>query len=694
MTNQRDPRYDILFEPMKIGPVTAPNRFFQVPHCNGTGNWAPRTVAAMREAKAEGGWGVVCTETVEIHHSTELHPFPSLMLWDDSDIAEMALMPEAVHRHGSLAGIELGHFGIAAGNRWSRAPLLGPSSIPAFESVEPFHAKEMDKADIREFRRWHRNAAIRAKKAGYDIIYVYASHALTLLAQFLYSSINTRTDEYGGSLVNRTRLLREVLEDTKEAVGDSCAVALRFAVHDATFAGGPQFDGEGREMVELLSDLPDLWDVNVSDWSHDSATSRFSKEGFQEDFVSFVKQVTDKPVVSVGRFTSPDTMVSQIKRGVTDFIGAARPSIADPWLPRKINEGRVDDIRECIGCNVCVSGEWSFAPMRCTQNPTILEEWRRDWHPEKIAKKSSDNSLLVVGGGPAGLECALAAGRRGYDVTLAEAGTQLGGRVTLESALPGLSEWARVRDYRVHQLQQMPNVDIYPDSKLDAEQVREFGFDRVAIATGARWHKEGIGRHHSDPIPGSSSAGVLTPDDIMGGAEVTGPVVVYDSESAYMGSLMAEKLAAAGHAVTLVSPGAEIAAWTELTMEQAKITTRMYEVCQEVLTEQVIEEITPGAVALRHAWSGAKRSVSCGTTVLVTSRVPNDGLYQDLVADQDALARAGVKSVDRIGDCLAPHLIAAAVYSGHRYARELDEEVAETPFSRQDSIWSPLIREE
>ncbi len=495
----RDPHYDILFEPVPIGPVTAPNRFFQVPHCNGLSNWAPRAVAEMRGMKAEGGWGVVCTEIAEIHHSTELHPFPSLPLWDDSDIPQLALMPEAVHEHGSLAGIELGHFGIAAGNRWGRAPVLGPSSVPTFESAEPFHTKAMDKADIRAFRDWHRNAAIRAKKAGFDIVYVYCAHALSLLGHFLYTSINSRTDEYGGSLENRARLLREVLEDTKEAVGDNCAVALRFAVHEMTYDGGPQYDGEGREIVEMLSDLPDLWDVNVSDWSFDSDTSRFSQEGFQEPFVSFVKQVTDKPVVTVGRFTSPDTMVSQIKRGVTDFIGAARPSIADPWLPRKIDEGRVEDIRECIGCNVCVSGEWTYSPMRCTQNPTVLEEWRRDWHPERIAAKKSDDKLLIVGGGPAGLECALAAAQRGYDVTLAEAGLELGGRVTLESAMPGMSEWARVRDYRVSQLRRMPNVEIYLDSNLDADQVRDFGFERVVVATGARWRRDGVGRHHTAP---------------------------------------------------------------------------------------------------------------------------------------------------------------------------------------------------
>ena len=689
----RDPRYDVLFEPVKIGPVTAPNRFYQVPHCNGLSNWAPRAVAEMRGMKAEGGWGVVCTEIAEIHHSTELHPFPSLPLWDDDDIPQIALMPEAVHEHGSLAGIELGHFGIASGNRWGRTPVLGPSSIPTFESAEPFHTKAMDKADIAEFRRWHKNAAVRAKKAGFDIIYVYAGHCLSLMGQFLYTSINHRTDEYGGNLENRVRFLREVLEDTRDAVGDTCAVAIRFAVHDFTYGGGPQHDGEGRDIVEMLKNLPDLWDVNLSDWSYDSDTSRFSEEGFQEPFVSFVKQVTDKPVVTVGRFTSPDTMVGQIKRGVTDFIGAARPSIADPWLPRKIDEGRVEDIRECIGCNVCVSGEWTYSPMRCTQNPTVLEEWRRDWHPEKIAAKKSDDRLLVVGSGPAGLECALAAGRRGYDVTLAEARNELGGRVTRESALPGLSAWARVRDYRVYQLRQMPNVDIFLESELDAGQVREFGFERVAVATGAHWRRDGFGRHHSSAIPGSDGPNVYTPDDIMAGAETAGTVLVYDSEGAYMGSLMVEQLKAQGHEVILVSPTGQIASWTMFTMEQPRITARMHELCREVVLEHTIASIRGGRVELEQVWSGKPRSLDVAAVVLVTAKLPNDGLYRALADDADSLAAAGIKSVDRIGDCLAPHLIAAAVHDGHRYAREMDEEIAETPFKRQGTIWSSYATE-
>ena len=134
-----------------------------------------------------------------------------------------------------------------------------------------------------------------------------------------------------------------------------------------------------------------------------------------------MKGKTGKPVVGVGRFTSPDTMVRQIRSGVLDLIGAARPSIADPFLPKKIEEGRIDEIRECIGCNVCVATYAEGVPIRCTQNPTMGEEWRRGWHPERITAPGSDDRVLVVGAGPAGLECARALGQRGYGVTLADA---------------------------------------------------------------------------------------------------------------------------------------------------------------------------------------------------------------------------------------------------------------------------------
>jgi dimethylamine/trimethylamine dehydrogenase len=363
-------RYDILFQPIKLGPVTAPNRFYQVPHCNGFGYRMPRSLAAMRGMKAEGGWGVVCTEEVEIHHSSDLSPYIEGRLWDDNDIPALQLMTEAVHKHGSLAGIELTYNSHDASNLYSRVPAFGPRStgITGGCGYEPGQTRIASKDDLRQIRKWHRDAALRAKKAGFDIIYCYAAHNLTL-AFHLLSRANDRADEYGGSLENRVRFFRELIEDTKDAVGDTCAVAVRFAVDQLLGDDGMRFDGEARDIVSMLAELPDLWDVNISGWSNDSSTSRFEKEGNQEKYISFVKKLISKPVVGVGRYTSPDSMASAIERGIMDMIGAARPSIADPFLPNKIKEGRYEDIRECIGCNICVTGDTRFVPIRCTQNP-------------------------------------------------------------------------------------------------------------------------------------------------------------------------------------------------------------------------------------------------------------------------------------------------------------------------------------
>ena len=481
----RDPRFDILFEPVRIGPVTAKNRFYQVPHCNGTGDSSPRVLAGMREVKAQGGWAVVCTENLMVDAASDIAPFQAVRLWDDKDISAQQIMVEAVKKHGALAGCELTHFGIAASNRNTREVPIGPVSSMTMEAIDPRQSRPMGKNDIKHFIKSHRLAALRAKQAGFDIIYVYCSIENSILAQFFSPTINTRCDEYGGSFENRTRLFRELLDDTLDAVGDRCAVAVRMPV--AQFTNDKIIEtAQLKDIIESQADIPDLWDVNVNDWSYDSATSRFGKEGHQQDYISFVKKVSNKPVVGVGRFTSPETMLSQVKNGIVDFIGAARPSIADPYLPQKIEQGREDEIRECIGCNVCVAGENSFTIMRCTQNPTIMEEWRRGWHPEIISKHEKSHRTLVIGAGPAGLECALTLARRGHEVMLAEATTEVGGRVLNESRLPGLSEWIRVRDYRLGQLKKLTNVELFLDSVMLAEDVQAVEAQHVVCATGVQ----------------------------------------------------------------------------------------------------------------------------------------------------------------------------------------------------------------
>ncbi|HEX2493325.1 MAG TPA: FAD-dependent oxidoreductase [Steroidobacter sp.] len=679
-------RYNILFEPVRIGPVTAKNRFYQVPHCNGMGHAMPEAHAAMREMKAEGGWAVVSTEECEIHPSGDVSPYVEARLWDDQDIPALALMCEKVHAHGALAAIELTHNGPTASNLYSREAPLAPSHQP-LKYGYPLQARAMTRRDVREYRRWHRDAAIRAKRAGFDIVYVYAAHDLSLAMHFLQQRRNHRRDEYGGSLENRVRLLRELIADAKDAVGDKCAVALRFATEEFLGREGVH-ESEAREIVALLADLPDLWDVNIAAWHMDSQTSRFAREGYQEPFTYWVKQVTCKPVVGVGRFTSPDAMVSQVRRGVIDFIGAARPSIADPFLPKKIEEGRSEDIRECIGCNICVSGDMTVTPIRCTQNPTMGEEWRKGWHPERIRSKQSDKRALVVGAGPAGLETARALGQRGYDVTLAEASRELGGRVTLEARLPGLGEWARVRDWRIGQINKLPNVAVYRENRLSADDVLAFGAERVVLATGCYWRRDGYGRSNGLKVSGLGGPNVFTPDDLMRGVIPDGPVLLFDDDGFYIGSVLAEVLQAAGREIIYVTPDDVVATWTMNTQEYRHVQKRLRSLQVRIITAHNLLEASAGGARIACVYTGAERYIDCASLVTITARLPHDELQQALLAREGDWRDAGVETVDAIGDCLAPGLIAHAVYGGQRYAQELDAPPSgPVPFKRR--TWRP-----
>jgi dimethylamine/trimethylamine dehydrogenase len=582
-----------------------------------------------------------------------------------------------VHAHGSLAGIELCHSGATANNLWSREPPMAPMAIPTASYFhDPVQARAMDGADIRDLRRMHRAAALRARTAGFDLVYVYAGHGLGIFQQFLSRATNQRTDEYGGSLENRVRLLREVIEETKEAVGERCAVPVRIAMSE--FMGPEGLEpAEVEDAIGLIADLPDLWDLSLASWPKDSQTSRFAEEGFQEHYIARVKKLTAKPVVGVGRYTSPDSMVRVIRQGIMDFIGAARPSIADPFLPRKIEEGRLDDIRECIGCNVCVTGDYTMTPIRCTQNPSMGDEWRRGWHPEHIRPGTSSKSVLIVGAGPAGLEAARALGQRGYRVTLADLGREAGGRIARECRLPGLSAWSRVRDWRLLQIGKMPNVELFLESEMTAATVKEFGADRIAVATGAHWRRDGVGRSRSLAL--ALGGEVLTPDDLMDGKRPAGRrVAIYDDDHYYLGGALAELLRKEEYAVTLVTPAALVSAYTRASLEQAAIQKRLLDLDVAVRANEVLAGAEPGGISVSCAFTGAAHGIECDALLLVTARLPDDELHRSL--------KALDLPVTAFGDCWAPATIAHAVHAGRRYAEEFDmpaRDILEQPFRRE-----------
>ncbi|WP_225029643.1 oxidoreductase [Xinfangfangia pollutisoli] len=660
----RNPRYDILFEPVKIGPKLAKNRFFQVPHASGMTNAAPQVRAAFRGMKAEGGWGVVCTGAASVDPSSDDSPFPCATLWDRADIAAHRVMTEAVHAQGALAGIELWHGGAAAMNRTTRLPPLSPSGVPWMATHVPFMSsarpKVMDAGDIKDLIRWHAEAAMRAEQAGFDILYVYAGMGY-LPYQFLLSDYNHRTDAYGGSVRNRVRLVEELIDAVREATHGRCAVALRLSMQELRGRPSDVAESEAHEVIGLLRDAPDLFDVKMDYSGTDCGPSRFVPEGSHRPFVDFLKQVTDKPVVGVGRFTSPDMMVQMIRGGVLDFVGGARPSIADPFLPAKIDQGREEDIRECIGCNICISSWHDGVWVRCTQNPTAGEEWRRGWHPEK-PRAQGEGEVLVVGGGPAGLEAALTAARRGFRVALADKAGEFGGRLRFETALPGLRQWMRVADYRLGQLRKMPNVSLYPGSEIAPDDVAEFGADHVVVATGARWTNALCGANEL-PIAPLEAPRVYTPDDLAAGAVPEGPVAVFDFDAYYLGTALAEDLAARGLAVTYITTAGAAAAWSFLTNEQGHIHSAL---ARRGIGYRTLERVTGfdgETLALAQMMSGEPRQIAARSLVLVGLRQGGSALHEALIA-------RGI-AAELTGDALAPGAIAHAVWQGHRTGETL-----------------------
>ena len=682
----RDPRYDILFEPLAIGPVTSKNRFYQVPHCNGGGYRDPSAAAAMREVKSEGGWGVVFTEQCEMHQSSEITPFIELRLWEDQDIPMLAKMAASMKRHGALAGIQLAYSGINGPNLYSREVPLAVSGGPILTFTnDPVQARSLRKSEIVDLRRWFVNAAKRAKLAGFDLICLYGAHGFGIFQHFLSRATNQRSDEYGGSLENRSRFVREVVHDIREAVGDSMGITLRVSL-DEDLGDLGFSNAEVRDYVAMHHDLPDLWDLAHGTWEDCSGPSRFKEEAAQAELVRGIRELSSKPIVGVGRFTSPDVMVKQINSGLLDFIGCARPSIADPFLPKKIETGHVEDIRECIGCNICITGDMTMSPSRCTQNPTFMEEWRKGWHPERMNAKGDSQTVLVIGSGPAGLEAARALSVRGYDVALAESTAQLGGRVALERSLPGLSAWGRVADYRTYQLSQRPNVETYLDSELDAEQILDFGFEHVCVATGSRWRRDAVSRQWLTPPAIDPSMPLYTPDDLLRGQVIAGQrVVVFDDDHYYMGGVLAEKLAQDGCDVTLLTPAPRVSEWTFNTLEHGAIHARLVSLGVTVMLNRGLQAVAADRVISGCVFGGPERDLPCESVVVVGSRVSDDRVYRALVERESQWRDAGILSVKTIGDAEAPGPIAWATYAGHRYARELDgAPVGDEPVFRRE----------
>jgi dimethylamine/trimethylamine dehydrogenase len=326
----------------------------------------------------------------------------------------------------------------------------------------------------------------------------------------------------------------------------------------------------------------------------------------------------------------------------------------------------------------------------CTQNATAGEEYRRGWHPERFTPaRNAGNDVLVVGAGPAGMECAIVLGKRGMRrVHLVDAESDLGGAMRWIPRLPGLGEWGRVVNYRAIQVGKLPNVEFVPRTRLDATATREYGAEIIVLATGAHWAGDGLGASSRGPIPGADAAlaHCLTPEQVMleGKRPPGRRVVVYDDEGYFMGAGLAELLAGEGLEVRLVTSFAQVSPMSDETLEGPLLRRHLHEVGVAVERGITLEEVAPGGLRGSNEF-GEPWEVESDAVVLVTQRVSDDALFLELSADPGALESTGVQAIYRIGDCVAPQLLAEVIFDGHRLAREIDSEDPATPL--------PFLRE-
>ncbi|MEZ5076947.1 MAG: FAD-dependent oxidoreductase [Solirubrobacterales bacterium] len=676
----RSASHDILFDSVQVGPKTLKNRLIGVPYSPGFGPTKPRAHVAHREVQAEGGWSAIFTGINSPSEDFEVEPHVDT-LWDEDDARMLARQIEAIQAHDALAGVELGHAGADALNRVTRMPAVAPSQLTSWRrpTVTP---KAMEESDIDRIQAATQRAAEAAVGAGCDLLCAYGSFSY-LPAQFLSPFYNRRSDSYGGSLANRARFWLEMLERIRGAVEGRCAISSRIAAAGLSPIGISL--EETLEFIRMADDLVDYWDVNIGAlWARESASSRMLGEGHAEEWIIEVREATDKPVVAIGRYTSPDRMAAAVRSGVCDLLGAARPRIADPFLPEKIRTGRYDEIRECTGSNFCVATH-HVGQLACVQNPTVGEEYRRGWHPESVPPlEDADRSFLVVGAGPAGMECALTLAKRGATtVHLVDQADEVGGFMRWATSLPGLGEWARVINWRKIQLHKhRRRVRTILNTRLSLDDALEYGADVVIVATGASWAVDGqvFGSHV--PVPGADPGmpHVLTPEQIvLDGKRPPGErVAIYDGDGDYMAPALAQKLASEGFAVEIVTPHVVVSPFADERSDGPFLREQLHEAGIGERTSTEITEISPGRVALAERFDD-RREQDVDAVVLVTQRVSEDALYSGLVSDPELLRRNEIQSVYRIGDCLAPRDVGDVVYDAHRLAREIESDDPSLP---------------
>ncbi|CAN7342341.1 FAD-dependent oxidoreductase [Phenylobacterium sp. LjRoot219] len=687
MTARRDPpvhpKYPNVFSPIRLGPVEIPTRFFFAPHGSALSAGTKPSddlVAYSAERVTGGGCGLVIVALVAHERGRTRQPSPH----PPENIAAFRVMADAIHAAGGKIFGQIFYWWGGFG-QWQPlsppAPSLGPSTRQFGYSDRTVSTHAMGKDEIAAMHAAVRRSAGHLREAGFDGVMLHGSHA-GLIEQFLSPYFNQRTDEYGGNLENRMRFLVESLQAAREGAGPDLAVGMRFNC-DELLPGGYGVETAREVVGEIcargLVDYIDL-DVGVEpqQFHHGMPTSFVAPQPYRP-FVEQVRQAAGAtPVLSVlGRITSMADAEAAIAAGVCDVVGAARQLIAEPEFVKNAREGREDRSRTCVACNWCTAAGGDGA-QGCIVNPASYRE--RLWGVASFAPAARPSRVVIIGGGPGGLEAARVSAIKGHKVTLFEARERLGGALALWADLPGRETYRQAVDWWAGEVARL-GVDVRLGAAADAAAVLAEQPDAVIVATGARYSPGGRSITFDADLPGSDRPFVYRPEEILlGGARPSGRVVLVDGEGLHASAGIAELLALGGADVTYVTAGfSPLSPRLVDSFEARFIVQRLKAAGVRFAPTTWIRSIGEGAVTLYDVHTGEERIEPVDAVVLSTGRVPLDGLAREL--------EGRVPQLFTIGDALAARPLATAPYEGQKFARLIGEPGA--PSTVCDAFFRP-----
>lgn len=631
----------VLWEAFRIGQLGLRNRIVMPPMVTRYGSEEGHVTERTRNyygARARGGVGLLIVEATYVHQSGKAFA-NQLGISDDKFMSGLSDLVQVIHRHGAKAAIQLHHGGRLAKSELSGIQPFAPSPLAYLVGEVP---KELTIEEIAKIVAWFAKAALRAKKAGFDGVEIHGAHGY-LIDQFLSRSSNKRQDAYGGDLQNRARFLIEIIKAIREEVGEGYPLWCRINGKEYGIEHGTSLE-EAQQIAKMAQDASaDLIHVSASGAT---APIRVTSPKFIPaviaDLAEGIKKAVSVPVIVVGRIT-PEAAEMILAEGKADLIAIGKGLLADPEIPNKVAAGRLEDIAPCIVCFGCVDALHSttFTGIRCKVNAALGREGEYKIFPAKKSRK-----VLVIGGGPAGMEAARIATLRGHQVTLYEKKDKLGGQLIQAAIPPHKDRIKSLTKYLETQLRKL-GVKIELLKKVTTSMVEEFEHEVVVLATGVK--------SVVPEIPGLDKAHFVQALDVLEGkVKVGNKVIVIGGER--VGCETAEFLAEKGKKVTITRRGPEMAL-KEGAYLRPFFLNRLLEKGVTLLTEIQYNEVSPRGLAITTE-EGRKITIEADTIVLAAGSIPERELYEEVSKK--------VRETYLVGDCLEPRTIGEAIADGYR----------------------------